>query len=125
MFCVLFEPQSSLLTLEQYQSMFIKVQTNQEGTIIDNVNMKYQNINALIERLRNNYVYMVNKNENTSTGDSQLFLYAKIANGPIVFIGVMYNMQRANMCNVMCKSEDVSLVNCILHAMKFMLVSDY
>lgn len=125
MFCVLFEPQMTLLTIEQYQNMFVKVQTNQEGTIVNGVNARYQNINAIIERMKDNYIYMVNKNENNSTGDTQLFLYAKVTNGPIVFIGIMYNTQRAHMCNVICKSEDSSVMNLVLHAMKFMLVNDY
>ena len=71
-----------------------------------------------------NYYYEY-KNENNSTGDTQLFLYAKVTNGPIVFIGIMYNTQRANMCNVICKSEDSSVMNSVLHAMKFMLMNDY
>lgn len=105
--------------------MFVKVQTNQEGIVVNSVNAKFQNVNAIIDRMRNNYVYLVNKNDNSSNGDSQLFLYAKVTNGPVVFIGMMYNSQRASMCNVMCKSEDSSLMGLVLNAMKFMLASDY
>lgn len=125
MFCVLFEPQANILSFEQYQTMFTKLQNKQEGTIINNVHVKYQNISTLIERFRNNYIYMVNKNDNNSIGVSQIYLYAKITNGPFAFIGVMFNMHQPNICNIMCKSEDYSLMNFIIHALKFMLVSDY
>ena len=125
MFCVLFDIQINLMPLEQYQALFTKIQTTQDsGMVIDNINPKYQNLNGLVDRLKNNGVYMVNKNENPN-GDNQLFMYTQLINGQIVFIGIMFNQSNPGVCNVMCKSESYFLIGYTLHALKFMLASDY
>ena len=125
MFCVLFEPQSNLMPLEQYQALFTKIQTTQDsGMIIDNINPKYQSLTGLLDRLKNNGVYLVNKNDNPN-GDNQLFMYTQLMNGQIVFIGIMYNQSNPGVCNVMCKSDSYFLIGYTLHALKFMLASEY
>ena len=125
MFCVLFEPQSNLMPLEQYQALFTKLQTTQDsGMIIDNINPKYQSLTGLLDRLKNNGVYLVNKNDNPN-GDNQLFMYTQLMNGQIVFIGIMYNQSNPGVCNVMCKSDSYFLIGYTLHALKFMLASEY
>lgn len=125
MFCVLFDPQYNLMPLDQYQSLFMKIQSSQDsGMVIDNINPKHQSLNGIIERLKNNGVYMVNKNDH-SNGDSQLYLYTQLTNGEIVFVGIMYNPSNPGVCNVMCKSESYFLIGYTLHALKFMLASDY
>ena len=125
MFCVLFEPQSNLMPLEQYQALFTKIQTTQDsGMIIDNINPKYQSLTGLLDRLKDNGVYLVNKNDNPN-GDSQLFMYTQLMNGQIVFIGIMYNQSNPGVCNVMCKSDSYFLIGYTLHALKFMLASEY
>ena len=125
MFCVLFEPQSNLMPLEQYQALFTKIQTTQDsGMIIDNINPKYQSLTGLLDRLKNNGVYLVNQNDNPN-GDNQLFMYTQLMNGQIVFIGIMYNQSNPGVCNVMCKSDSYFLIGYTLHALKFMLASEY
>ena len=67
---------------------------------------------------------MVNKNDHPN-GDSQMYLYTQLINGEIVFVGIMYNPSNPGVCNVMCKSESYFLIGYTLHALKFMLASDY
>ena len=122
MFCVLFVPQINLISIEQYQNLFMKIQTTDSGIQIDN--LKYQNINSIIERLKNNCIYLVNRNDNQN-GDSQLYFYSILTNNQTVFTGIMFNPNQSNSCNLMCKSESYFLIQYTLHAIKFILTTDY
>jgi hypothetical protein len=122
MFCVLFIPQSNIISIQQYQNLFMNIQNNDSGIQIDN--LKYQNINSIIERLKNNCIYLVNRNDNQN-GDSQLYFYSILTNNQTVFTGIMFNPNQSNSCNLMCKSESYFLIQYTLHAIKFILTTDY
>jgi hypothetical protein len=48
MICTLFEPQTQLISPEQYQSLFSSVQTTKDsGILINNVTPKYQSANGV------------------------------------------------------------------------------
>jgi len=121
MFCVLFIPQNNIISIQQYQNLFINIQNNDSGIQIDN--LKYQNINSIIERLKNNCIYLVNQNDNN--GNIQLYLYSILTNNQTIFTGIMFNPNQPNSCNVMCKSENNFLIQYSLHAIKFILTTDY
>ena len=121
MFCVLFIPQSNIISIQQYQNLFMNIQNNDSGIQIDN--LKYQNINSIIERLKNNCIYLVNQNDNN--GNIQLYLYSILTNNQTIFTGIMFNPNQPNSCNVMCKSENNFLIQYSLHAIKFILTTDY
>ena len=121
MFCVLFIPQSNIISIQQYQNLFMNIQNNDSGIQIDN--LKYQNINSIIERLKNNCIYLVNQNENNS--NIQLYFYSILTNNQTIFTGIMFNPNQPNSCNVMCKSENNFLIQYSLHAIKFLLTTDY
>ena len=121
MFCVLFIPQSNIISIQQYQNLFMNIQNNDSGIQIDN--LKYQNINSIIERLKNNCIYLVNQNDNNS--NIQLYFYSILTNNQTIFTGIMFNPNQPNSCNVMCKSENNFLIQYSLHAIKFILTTDY
>jgi len=126
MFCVLFEPQNDIMSVDTYQNMFMKTHTNNQdsGIQIDNINNKYQGINGIINRLKNNYCYFVNKTENN--GEHQLYFYSKVCHGKItLFLGIQYSENQPNMCTVMCKSDNPICINYALHAIRFLLTSDF
>jgi hypothetical protein len=100
----------------------MKIQSTDSGIQIDN--LKYQNINSIIERLKNNCIYLVNRNDNQN-GDSQLYFYSILTNNQTVFTGIMFNPNQSNSCNLMCKSESYFLIQYTLHAIKFILTTDY
>lgn len=125
MFCVLFDPQQQLISFEQYQALFSKIQTTQDSGIqINNINPKYNNLNIIIDRLRNNGVYVIHKTENQN-GDMQLFCSVELLTKQNLFVGLLYNQANPSTCSIMCKSDTGYLISFTLHALKFLLASDY
>lgn len=125
MFCVLFEPPKQLISLDQYQASFSKVQTPQDSGIqINNINSKYTSLNGIIDRLRNNGVCLIHKTDNPN-GDTQLFFYVELLTKQNLFVGLLYNQNNPSTCSVMCKSDNLYLISFSLHALKFLLASDY
>jgi hypothetical protein len=48
MICVLFEPQTHMMSPEQYQPLFLSIQTTKDsGLSITNINTKYQSVNSV------------------------------------------------------------------------------
>jgi hypothetical protein len=83
-----------------------------------------QGINGIINRLKNNYCYFVNKTENN--GEHQLYFYSKVCHGKItLFLGIQYSENQPNICTVMCKSDNSICINYALHAIRFLLTSDF
>lgn len=67
---VLFSPSGQKLSLDSYKQIWTTIQTSSDMCfVIQNVNAKHQSSQGIINRLQNNYVWLVHRMENNGQGN--------------------------------------------------------